>query len=134
MNKTSVIYKGKTYKYILSLLDVFLRFHWLRPLESKHSIGVKRELKKIYLVRGFPKRLQSDNDGKFKKHVRQFCTADKVKMGRCWNYHPQHRLKNRALTPLIMAKNRKHGINWAKQLTNYGRCLNNEKGWDGNPL
>ena len=50
MNKMSVIYKGKTCKYIFSLLDVFSRFHWLRSLESKHSSGVKRELKKIYFV------------------------------------------------------------------------------------
>jgi len=28
MKGTSVNYKGKTYKYILSLLDVFSRFHW----------------------------------------------------------------------------------------------------------
>ena len=26
-----------------------------------------------------------------------------------------------------MARKRNHGINWAKQLHNYARCLNNEK-------
>ena len=35
------------------------RFHWLCPLESKHSTGKKRELKKIYFVNDFHKRLQN---------------------------------------------------------------------------
>ena len=48
MNKMSVIYKGKTEKYIFSLLHVFPRFHWL--LEIKHSSGVKRKLKKMYTL------------------------------------------------------------------------------------
>ena len=33
----AVVYKGKTYEYILSLLDVFSRFHVLYPPESKYS-------------------------------------------------------------------------------------------------
>ena len=89
MYKMSVIYKDKSYRYIFSLINVFLRFHWLRPLESKHSSRLKRELKKIYFVHGFPKRLQSDNGGEFTKHVREFCTTNKVKMVRCRPYHPE---------------------------------------------
>ena len=54
MKNMAVVYKGKTYKYILSLLDVFSRFHWLYPLESKHSSGIKKKLKKIYSVHGLP--------------------------------------------------------------------------------
>ena len=57
MKNMAVVYKGKTYKYILSLLDVFSRFHWLYPLESKHSSGIKKKLKKIYSVHGLPQKL-----------------------------------------------------------------------------
>ena len=89
MRGTSVNCKGKTYKYILSLLDVFSRFHWLCPLESKHSIGIKKKLKKIYSVHGLPKILQSDNGAEFKKYVQKFCKASKIKMVRCRPYHPQ---------------------------------------------
>ena len=71
MNKMLVIYKDKTYKYIFSLFDVFSRFHWLRPLNSKHGSRVKREMKKMYFIHGFPKSLQSDNGGELKKHVRK---------------------------------------------------------------
>ena len=65
MKNMAVVYKGKTYKYILSFLDVFSRFHWLYPLESKHSSGVKKKLKKIYSVYGLPQKLQSDNGEEF---------------------------------------------------------------------
>ena len=84
MNKMSVIYKGKTEKYIFSLLHVLPRFHWL--LEIKHSSGVKRKLKKVYFVHGFPNRLHSDNGGEFKKHLWEFCTTNKLKIVRRWPY------------------------------------------------
>ena len=64
----AVAYKGKPYKYILTLLNVFSRFQWLYPLESKHSSGVKK--------------LKNDNGGEFKKHVKGFCTTHKLKMVR----------------------------------------------------
>ena len=91
MCNMAVMYNGKTYKYILSLLDIFSRFHWLCPLESKHSNAIKKELKKIkiYKVHGIPKRIQSDNGGEFKKHVKKFCEKMKIKMVRCRPYHPQ---------------------------------------------
>ena len=95
---------------------------------------------KIYFAHGFPKNLQSDNGGEFKKHVREFCTTNKVKMVRCRHYHPQTQGKvegsHRVLRQKIhydMARKRRHGIKWAKQLPSYARCLNNEKreelGW-----
>ena len=40
MKIMKVKYKGKSYLYILSLLDIFSRFHRLVPLEKKRSIFV----------------------------------------------------------------------------------------------
>ena len=37
-------YKGKTYKYVLSIIDVFSRYHWLVPLQTKKSSQVACEL------------------------------------------------------------------------------------------
>ena len=134
MKNMAVVYKGKTHKYILSLLDVFSQFHWLYPLESKHSSGTKKKLKKIYSVNGLPQILQSDNGGEFKKHVKEFCTTHKVKMVRCRPYHPQaqgkvershHVLRQKVHYDIV--KRRKHGINRAKQIPNYAKCLNKEK-------
>lgn len=137
---TSVNYEGKTYKYILSLMDIFSRFHWLFPLESKQSIKIAKALKKIYAEHGLPKRLQSDNGGEFKKHVETFCKTSKIKMIRCRPYHPQaqgkversHRVLRRKIH-YDMMKHKNKGVNWAKELPDYAKCLNNEKreelGW-----
>ena len=124
-----VIYKGKTYKYIFSFLDVFSCFHWLRPLESKYNSGVKKELKKIFFEHGFLKRLQNDNRREFKKHVKEFCTTNKVKMVRCRPYHPETKGKVKCTHRVLRQKihsDMASKINWANQLPNYARCLNNE--------
>ena len=36
MCREAVEYQGKTYRYIMSWLDVFSRLHWLYPLQTKH--------------------------------------------------------------------------------------------------
>lgn len=41
----SVEFKGIVYRYVLSVMDVFSRFIWLRPLASKTSKAVAAELK-----------------------------------------------------------------------------------------
>ena len=47
-------HKGKCYKYILSVLDIFSRLHWLAPLESKSAFEVKEKLEQIYIIHGTP--------------------------------------------------------------------------------
>ena len=49
--------KRKTYRYILSLMDLFSRFHWLAPLERKKSSFVKKELKRIYTLHRIPEHI-----------------------------------------------------------------------------
>ena len=73
MKGMQVEYKEKTYRYILSLMDLFSRFHWLAPLEIKKSSFVKKELKRIYNLHGIPERIQSDNGREFKKDVESYC-------------------------------------------------------------
>ena len=73
MKGMQVEYKGKTYRYILSLMDLFSRFHWLAPLERKKSSFVKKELKRTYNLHGIPERIQSDNGREFKKDVESYC-------------------------------------------------------------
>ena len=90
MRAILVNYKEKTYKYILSLIDVLSRFHWLCPLKRKHSTSIKKnKLEKIYSVHFFfPKILQSDNGAEFKKLVKKSCKENKIKMIKCRAYHP----------------------------------------------
>ena len=89
MKGTPATSSGKTYKYILSLMDVFSRYHWLRPLQTKTSKEVAKALRRIYSEHGIPLHLQSDNGNEFKKDVKEFCRLSKIKMIRCRPYHPQ---------------------------------------------
>ena len=87
MKGMQVEYKGKTYRYILSLMDLFSRFHWLAPFERKKSSFVKKELKRIYTLHGIPERIQSDNGGEFKKDVESYCKKNKIKMIKYHHYN-----------------------------------------------
>lgn len=47
MEKLTTEHKGKVFKYVLSVMDVFSRYQWLVPLERKLSSHVARELLRI---------------------------------------------------------------------------------------
>ena len=47
MEKLKTKHKGKVFKYVLSVMDVFSRYQWLVPLERKLSSHVARELLRI---------------------------------------------------------------------------------------
>ena len=115
-------------------MDVFSRFHWLAPLERKTSSNVRKELQRIYKEHGVPERLQSDNGGEFKKHVKKYCEENKIKMVRCRPYNPKAQGKversHRVLRGKIyydMMSQKKTGVNWVKNLPDYMKCVNNEK-------
>ena len=140
LSNMKVSHKGKSYRYILSLMDIFSRFHWLAPLERKLSSEVKRKLCKIYMEHGVPDRIQSDNGGEFKKDVKRYCIDNKIKTILCGPYHPQaqgkversHKvLRRKIYYDLVRQKNT--GVNWVENLRCYQRCLNNNKreelGW-----
>ena len=62
--KGSVKMNGKLYRYVLTVIDVFSRFVWLRPLTNKFSKDVAKELERIYMEHGAPRIVQSDQAGK----------------------------------------------------------------------
>ena len=80
MTNLKAEYKRNTYKYILSLMDVFSCYHWLCPLGRKRSLDIKREVKKIYDVHSLPNVIQSDNGGEFKGKFEDYCRDSKTKM------------------------------------------------------
>ena len=119
----SVEFKGIVYRYVLSVMDVFSRFIWLRPLASKTSKAAAAELKAIYMENGPPIVLQSDQGSEFKVAVKGLCRKLKVKMVHSRPYHPQSQGKiersHRALRSKIeydFLKMGKKGLNWAKAL------------------
>ena len=118
MKGMAVEYKGKNYRYIFSLLDVFSRYHWLVPLERKKSSHVKQEIQLIYKVHGIPER---------------FCERNKIKMIRCLPYNPKaqgkversHRVLRRKIY-YDLVEQKRTGVNWVKHLPDM-KCLNHEK-------
>ena len=134
MVKMKLEHKGKCYKYNLLVLDIFSKFHWLAPLESKSAFEVKGKLEQIYLIHGTPKRMQNDNGGEFKKGVKQFCKGNKINMIKSRPYNPKAQGKversHRVLRKKIyydMSKMKKNRVNWVKNLPMYMKCLNNDK-------
>ena len=51
---------GNIYKHVLSCLDVFSRYIFLRRLKSKDTIERANQLKEIFMTFGSPKILQCD--------------------------------------------------------------------------
>ena len=79
MKSQQVEYQGRKYRYVLSILDVFPRYHWLAPLTSKHAAKVAIELKKIYDVHRTPENLQSDSGKEFYGTGKKFYERKKLK-------------------------------------------------------
>lgn len=88
----------------------------------------------------FPGTLQSDCGKEFYGEVKKLCQNAKIKRIRSRPYHPQSQGKvertHRELRKKIsydLIKRGKKGLNWAKDITNYMKTLNNEKreelGW-----
>lgn len=133
MSKQPVQVKDQTFRYILTVQDVFSRYLWLRALPSKASKCVALALSELYMDVGPPKVLQADNGGEFKKAVEKLCKNLAVKIVRSSPYHPQSQGKversHRALRKKIafdMTHLNKNGINWATQLNEYQRLQNEE--------
>ena len=141
LSKQAVEFAGKTYRYIISVIDVFSRFLWLAPLSSNQVDAQQGSLKKY--TKGMdvlPDRLQSDQGLEFYGHVEGLCKRYKIRRIRSRPYHPQsqgkvershRRLRAKMMYDLLAMKRK--GINWAKNLPSYCRILNEEKkeelGW-----
>ena len=75
LSSQRVEYKGKVYRYVLSVMDVFSRFHWLSPVQRKFPHHVAGQLFKIFSEHGPPGRVQSDNGSEFKEDVKKVCCS-----------------------------------------------------------
>ena len=89
LRKWSVQDKGRTYRYILSIMDVFSRFVWSRPITCKTSATVANHLSSLYLEIGCPKVLQHDRGQEFAGAVDIFMDKLHVKVIRSSAYNPQ---------------------------------------------
>lgn len=66
MRSDSVQWKGKTYMYILTVVDVHSRYMITRPLRTKSSKEVAWKMSSIFMEYGSPQIIQCDNGNEFK--------------------------------------------------------------------
>ena len=71
---------GDTYKYIMSVINIFSRFFFLRPLQTKETSEVAEHLLDIYIEHGPPEILQSDQGPEFKGVVKTVCETLNVRI------------------------------------------------------
>ena len=63
--------RNKGYHFILTVIDIFSRYAWARPLKSKHGKEVAAAFKDIFAEGRIPKRIQTDQGKEFEnRHVR----------------------------------------------------------------
>ena len=133
MNKWKVWYGKATYRYILTVQDVFSRYVWLKPLKGKSSSEIANHLKSIYSEHGPPKIIQHDQGKEFHGAVRKLMQSLKVKIIQSAPYHPQsqgkvermHRsLRKKMLYDLLNQE--REGVNWVSHLPVYARVLNED--------
>ncbi|XP_044180984.1 uncharacterized protein LOC122962133 [Acropora millepora] len=131
MKRLHTKYKGKTYKYVLSIIDVFSRYHWLVPLQTKKSSHLACELFRIYIEHGAPRVIQHDQGREFGGAVAALCKMLSIKDVKGRPYHPQsqgkveraHRSFKKKIMHdfLVMGK---AGVNWIQSLPDFARSLN----------
>ena len=68
----SKVYNNKTYFYILNVMDVFSRYIFLKPLQSKESLEVARHLGEILFSVGIPNVIQCDRGSESKVEIFKF--------------------------------------------------------------
>ena len=131
--KGAVKFNRLSYRYVLSVMDVFSRFVWLRPINKKMTKNIADELRSIYLEHGPPRVIQCDQGGEFKGAVKELCRQLGIKIICSSPYHPQSQGKversHRALRSKMeydIIQMGSKGVNWVQRLPNYQRILNED--------
>ena len=64
--------QNRGYRYILTVIDIFSRYAWCRPLKTKRGDEVAAAFKDIFKGGRIPKRIQTDQGKEFEnRHVRE---------------------------------------------------------------
>jgi transposase InsO family protein len=129
--------EDKVFRYVLVVLDVFSRFIFLRPLQSKSSTEVAAVVMQIFSDVGPPKIIQTDQGTEFKGVVEQVMNKLKVKIIHSRPYHSQsqgkiersHRtwksfMKFDALTGYEAFLDQHEGCDWVAGLPVYQHLYN----------
>jgi transposase InsO family protein len=115
---------------VLSILDVFSRLLWLRPLPDKATKAVVRTLKTLFMEWPSPQIIQTNQGSEFKGKFDQFCQQSNIKHVTSRAHHPQSQGKDERLHQSWKSKlwhdvqNCKKLL-WVKKLRLYQSLYNN---------
>jgi hypothetical protein len=124
---------GLEYKFVLSLIDVFSRFLWLRAIPSKHADVVAEKIYEIYMQFGTPLIFQTDQGSEFKQEVELLHSKLGARVIHGRPRHPQTQGKSershgtwKAKVKLDMMNAEKEGkqYSWVDTLPAYERVYN----------
>ncbi|XP_077866855.1 uncharacterized protein LOC144355661, partial [Saccoglossus kowalevskii] len=125
---------GITYRYILTLEDIFSRFIFLRALSNKEPTTVAEVLLPIYNSYGPPRILQCDQGNEFKGDLPILCSSFNIRMIRSRSRHPQsqgkversHRtIKSRLRFDEFSKLSETKGIEWVDSVPACEQLYNN---------
>ena len=69
------------YRYILTVIDLFSRYAWARPLKTKRGDEVADAFKDIFKEKRIPKRVQTDQGKEFEnRHVRELFAKHHIEL------------------------------------------------------
>ena len=73
--------KNKGYTFLLTVIDLFSRYAWVRPLRSKRGIEVADAFKSIFDEGRIPRRIQTDQGKEFENsHVRKLFERHNIEL------------------------------------------------------
>ena len=117
---------GDTYKYTMSVIDIFSRYHFLRPLRTKETSEEAEYLLKIYIEHDPPEILQSDQGPEFKRAVRTVCETLNVRIIKSSAYGPRAQGKDershrtwKEKIKFDLINNNNGDLNWVEYLQQY---------------
>ena len=89
MKKNVVELDNQRYSYVLSIIDCFSRFLWLRALTNKQSKTVAEKIEQIHLEFGPPKMIHTDRGPEFQGAVKELASKLNISMVHSRPYYPQ---------------------------------------------
>ena len=129
MRNDAVSSGGRTFNYVLQVIDVYSRFIMTRPLVSKTATNVAKALQEIMFQHGPPRILQTDRGTEFQAEVKTLCSKYDIRVICSSPYHPQSQGKceraNKTLKEKIRnATMRLEGFNWVEGLQEITSIIN----------
>ena len=71
---------NRGYRYLLTVIDLFSRYAWAKPIKDKTGKEVKRAFQEIFATGRKPQRLQTDEGLEFlNRHVQHLFNLENIK-------------------------------------------------------